>query len=68
MNICLNGDVREIPDSITVVSQLFTYLGIQTTGRMLILNGEIYTKEAEYSVLKLSSDDAVEILQFVGGG
>jgi len=68
MNICLNGDLRDIPDTIVLVAQLFVYLDLDSAGRMLILNGEIYTKQVEYRQLKICPEDAIEILQFVGGG
>lgn len=68
MNICLNGDVCEIPDTIVLVADLFVYLDLDSIGRMLILNNQIYTKQIEYRRLKISPEDVVEILQFVGGG
>ena len=66
MTILLNGQDREVPDSVTILGLLET-IG-QAPGRVAVeVNGRVVPR-AEFQRLTLRADDRVEIVQIVGGG
>ena len=62
----LNGELREIPDGLTV-GGLLAHLGIKATRVAVELNETVVTKD-RYEAQKIGQGDAVEIVAFVGGG
>ncbi len=66
MNVTINGDAREIPDTLSVAA-LLLHLKIQA-GRVAVeRNLEILPREKWESTV-LVSGDRLEIVHFVGGG
>ncbi|HTN70483.1 MAG TPA: sulfur carrier protein ThiS [Methylomirabilota bacterium] len=66
MKIRINGEEREVTDGLSV-TRLLEELQIRP-GRVVVeLNRDIVSREAHGST-KLNEGDALEIVQFVGGG
>lgn len=66
MRVTVNGEMRETAQGATVVA-LLASLGIDPRKVAVEHNREIVPK-SQYERLVLQSDDALEIVQFVGGG
>lgn len=66
MNLFLNGEPANAPDSVTVAVFL-EKLGLPQKGVAVERNREIVPKSA-YAATILSEGDRIEIVQFVGGG
>ena len=66
MNLFVNGEASEAPDSVTVAVFL-ERLGLPQKGVAVERNREIVPKSAYGSTI-LSEGDRIEIVQFVGGG
>jgi thiamine biosynthesis protein ThiS len=66
MQVRLNGELREIPDGLTVAG-LLAHLGVKAQRVAVELNETIVTKD-RYEAQKIGSGDSVEIVAFVGGG
>jgi sulfur carrier protein len=66
MNITLNGEIKTVPDSLTVMG-LLEFLKIQQQRVAVELNMEIVKKD-RYPSTALKEGDSVEIVSFMGGG
>jgi sulfur carrier protein len=66
VRVRVNGEDRELPEGATVAS-LLRELGIATPRVAVERNREIVPK-AEYASTSLTSGDALEVVEFVGGG
>lgn len=66
MNLFLNGEPANAPDSVTVAVFL-EKLGLPQKGVAVERNREIVPKSA-YAATILYEGDRIEIVQFVGGG
>jgi sulfur carrier protein len=66
MQLRLNGEIREVPEDITV-AKLLTHLGVKAQRVAVEVNETVVTKD-RYDAHALKSGDAVEIVAFVGGG
>ena len=66
MQVRLNGEMREIPDGLTV-SGLLAHLGVKAQRVAVEVNENIVTKD-RYELHPLGPGDSVEIVAFVGGG
>jgi sulfur carrier protein len=66
MQVRLNGEIREVPDDITV-GALLAHLGVKAQRVAVEVNEAVVTKD-RYAGHALKSGDAVEIVAFVGGG
>jgi len=66
MKIAVNGKEREIPDGITV-QDLLEHLNLHPRRVAVELNRTI-VKRPQFSETVVCPGDAIEILQFVGGG
>lgn len=66
LKITINGDPRELQDSLTVTA-LLEELGIQKDRVAIELNLEIVPK-ARFADTLLKDGDRVEVVNFVGGG
>ncbi len=66
MKLTLNGESREIPDGLTV-SGLLEHLDLARRMVAVEINREIVPRAMRGST-PLHEGDAVEIVQFVGGG
>jgi sulfur carrier protein len=66
MQVTINGEVREIPDGMTVAA-LLAHLGIKAPRVAVEVNETVVTR-AEHAGRVLRPGDSVEIVAFVGGG
>jgi len=66
MQVMLNGELREIPERLTVTG-LLAHLGVKAPRVAVEVNEVVVTKE-RYDACELKGGDAVEIVAFVGGG
>lgn len=66
MQVRLNGELREIPEGITV-SGLLAHLGVKAQRVAVEVNETIVTKD-RYDSQPIGPGDSVEIVAFVGGG
>ncbi len=66
MTITLNGQKREVPDSITVLG-LLEHLNIQQQ-RVAVERNEEIVKKALYAETVIREGDSLEVVSFMGGG
>jgi sulfur carrier protein len=66
MQVRLNGELRELPDGLTVAG-LLGHLGVKATRVAVEVNETVVTKD-RYEAHRIGPGDSVEIVAFVGGG
>ena len=66
MRVQVNGELREVPSGSTVASLLAT-LGLGDRPVAVERNTEIVPR-ARHAATELADGDALEVVQFVGGG
>jgi thiamine biosynthesis protein ThiS len=66
MQVRMNGEIREIPEGLTV-GGLLAHLGVKAPRVAVEINESVVTKD-RYETVVLAPGDAVEIVAFVGGG
>lgn len=66
MEIKVNGEIRQISDGATLL-ELISELGIEAKVMAAAVNMQIVKKE-DWANARLKDSDAVELLDFVGGG
>ncbi len=66
MQVRLNGELREIPDGLTVAG-LLSHLGVKAPRVAVEVNEAVVTKD-RYEAHRIGPGDSVEIVAFVGGG
>ncbi len=66
MQVKLNGEIREIPDGVSVAG-LLAHLGVKAQRVAVEVNEAVVTKD-RYDGHPLRAGDSVEIVAFVGGG
>ncbi len=66
MQVRLNGELREIPDGITVAG-LLAHLGVKAQRVAVEVNESVVTRD-RYGEHAVGPGDSVEIVAFVGGG
>jgi len=66
MQVRLNGEMRDIPEGLTVAG-LLAHLGVKATRVAVELNDAVVTKD-RYEAQRIGKGDNIEIVAFVGGG
>ena len=66
MQVRLNGEMREIPEGLTVAG-LLAHLGVKAQRVAVEVNEAVVTKD-RYDQQRIVPGDSVEIVAFVGGG
>jgi sulfur carrier protein len=66
MNITLNGEKKEVPDNVTILS-LLEFLKIQSQRVAVELNLEIVKKD-KYGMTAVKEGDSLEVVSFMSGG
>lgn len=66
MRATVNGEVRELPEGLTV-SGLLQHLGVRAERVAVERNGAV-VKRARHPEERLQAGDVLEIVTFVGGG
>lgn len=67
MNLIINGETMNIPDTAKTVSRLLNYFQLSDKVLIVELNEAILEKNTHENTL-LSDGDRIEIVHFVGGG
>lgn len=67
MNLIINGETMNIPDTAKTVSGLLNYFQLSDKVLIVELNEAILEKNTHENTL-LSDGDRIEIVHFVGGG
>ncbi|MDL4839621.1 sulfur carrier protein ThiS [Aquibacillus rhizosphaerae] len=67
MNLLVNGDKVEVPDSIETMAQLIKYYQLDKKVLIVEHNLTILNKE-QHQYSHISDGDKIEIVNFVGGG
>lgn len=63
----MNGEAIQVPEDVLTLLHLMDYLGLASHGRIIEMNGVIFS-QSDWSTALLSSDAHIEIIQFMGGG
>jgi sulfur carrier protein len=66
MQVKLNGELREIPEGLSV-SGLLAHLGVKAQRVAIEVNEAVVTKD-RYDAHVINPGDGIEIVAFVGGG
>ena len=66
MRIQVNGESREVADDITIAA-LLDLLGV-TGDHLAVEHNRSLVARVDFESTVLSAEDAIEIVQFVGGG
>lgn len=66
MQVVINGEPREVPDSLTL-QELLQHLGLQGERIAIERNREIIKRE-RWAAVKVQAGDRLEVVHFVGGG
>ncbi len=66
MTIWVNGEAREVPEG-TTLTALLALLKVGGPGVAVEVNAEV-VRRARHAEYRLSPEDRVEIVTFVGGG
>ncbi|MBK8994774.1 MAG: sulfur carrier protein ThiS [Myxococcales bacterium] len=66
MKLTVNGELREVPDGLTVRG-LVEHLGL-TEGPVAVEKNREVVPRAEHASVALADGDVIEIVHFVGGG
>ncbi len=67
MRLTINGEERQLPDSIQTVKDLLAHFRLENKIVVVEVNRDILEKE-HHSHTQLSDGDKIEIVHFVGGG
>ncbi len=66
MQVRLNGELRDVPDDLTVAG-LLAHLGVKAQRVAVERNDVVVTKD-RYASERIAPGDSLEIVAFVGGG
>jgi sulfur carrier protein len=66
IQVRLNGELRELPDGLTVAG-LLGHLGVKAQRVAVEVNETVVTKD-RYESHRVGPGDSIEIVAFVGGG
>jgi sulfur carrier protein len=66
MRVTVNGDVRDVPDGLTVRG-LVVHLGL-TEGPVAVEVNRQIVPRARHDEHRVQTDDVIEVVHFVGGG
>lgn len=67
MELIINGEMLQLPESVKTVSDLLSYFQLNDKIAIVEVNVDIVQKQ-DYETTTLSNGDKVEIVHFVGGG
>jgi thiamine biosynthesis protein ThiS len=66
LRVYLNGETKDVEDGLTL-TQLVSQLDLPALRIAIELN-QVVVRRSEWEKIKLSEDDRIEIVHFVGGG
>lgn len=67
MELIINGSKVDVPPSVRTVSELMEHLELQSP-IIIVEHNKVILKKEEQKTAKLSPQDTLEFVQFVGGG
>lgn len=67
MNLHINGEKVQVPDTVSYVTDLISHFGLDNKVLIIELNTQILQKD-DHARTQLTDGDRVEIVHFVGGG
>ncbi|RKD21764.1 thiamine biosynthesis protein ThiS [Ammoniphilus oxalaticus] len=67
MNLVINGDQIEVPDSLEFISDLLQHFELGEKVVIVEVNASILEKD-QHAKTRLTNGDRIEIVHFVGGG
>ncbi|WP_243292506.1 sulfur carrier protein ThiS [Bacillus sp. FJAT-47783] len=67
MELIINGEALQLPESVKTVSDLLSHFQLDNKIAIVEVNVDIIQKQ-DYETTMLSNGDKVEIVHFVGGG
>ena len=67
MTVQLNGRIVNLPDEVNTVQDLLRHYQLENRIVIIELNEKIADK-SEYTSLRITNGDKVEMIHFVGGG
>ncbi|KIL41374.1 thiamine biosynthesis protein ThiS [Gordoniibacillus kamchatkensis] len=67
MELIVNGERIQVPESVRTVSELLAYFGLERKVVIVEINQTILEKAAHADTL-VRSGDRIEMVHFVGGG
>lgn len=66
MQVQINGDLRDVPDGLTVAG-LLAFLKVEGA-RVAVERNRLVVRRADWPTTLLAPGDSLEVLTFVGGG
>ena len=66
MNVLINGEIREVPDSVNLRA-LLELFSLPSQRVAVELNRNVVRKE-DWETVTVSEGDKIEVIHFVGGG
>ncbi|WP_102347210.1 sulfur carrier protein ThiS [Bacillus sp. Marseille-P3661] len=67
MQLQVNGNIVQLPNTLQYVIEVLTHYELENKPVIVELNGQIVMKESLHSTT-ISEGDTLEIVHFVGGG
>jgi sulfur carrier protein len=67
MELLINGQNVEVPNSVTTVSELLAHFGLEQKVVIVELNQQILEKSS-HAEARITKGDRIEMVHFVGGG
>ncbi|GAB4074099.1 hypothetical protein GCM10028778_16020 [Barrientosiimonas marina] len=67
MQLNINGNMTDMPETVKTVSDVKQYFHISSTVVIVEYNGDILNKD-RHEKQEVRSGDKIELVQFVGGG
>ena len=67
MKLVINGETKDVPSTVSTVSDLLAWLQLKADRVAVELNREI-SPRGRWTEVQLAEHDRLEIVQFVGGG
>ncbi|MEK4359319.1 sulfur carrier protein ThiS [Paenibacillus sp. FSL M7-1455] len=67
MDLIINGNAVQVPESVTKVARLLAHFGLDRQVVVVEINGNILEKN-EHKDADVRNGDRIELVHFVGGG
>lgn len=67
MNVIVNGERLNIPESVTSLAELLNHFSLDASVTVAEINQRIIDRSS-YSAVSLSENDVIELIRFMGGG
>ncbi len=68
MQITINGEVMQIAETNLTIAQLLELKKVESMAMVSVLLNDEIVDRAHYETIKVSDNDVIEFLYFMGGG